>query len=101
MQFNMPPKRKITVSKRTAFWPYGACRLNCKSDSIYCVSCKQWFHTDCERLSSEDANLFRKAKLSYSCSNCFAYEFTGEYNYSQGLCRLVQVRKHFFILCYC
>ena len=50
----MPPhkKRKIVSTKRSAFWPCGSCRQNCKSSSICCDACRRWHHASCEGLNN-------------------------------------------------
>ena len=64
-------KRKITSTQRSAFWPCGSCRLNCKSDCILCDSCKQWFHAKCENLSVADLDIQKDASVTYTCNDCF------------------------------
>lgn len=85
-------KRKITSTQRTAFWPCGSCRLNCKSDCIRCAACKQWFHAKCENLSVVDLDCLKNASVTYTCNDCFAIELgTSPYNYHYGLTRMKQV----------
>lgn len=88
----MPPKkRKITHAKKAAFWPCGSCRQNCSLNSIYCESCKTWFHYSCADLDSDECSLFEKSDLSFICDQCFDHETGNEYNYQTGLSRLAQV----------
>ena len=82
-------KRKITSTQRSAFWPCGSCRLNCKSDCILCDSCKQWFHAKCENLSVADLDIQKDASVTYTCDDCFDIVIgTSPYNYHYGLTRM-------------
>jgi hypothetical protein len=38
------PKRKVAYTKRSVFYPCGACRQNCTTEVIRCDSCSSWFH---------------------------------------------------------
>ena len=89
----MPPKkRKITVSQRSAFWPCGSCRQNCKTDCIQCDACKQWYHAQCEDLSVAELNFFTDSTAMYMCEDCFGIELgSSPYEYLYGLTRMRQV----------
>lgn len=84
-------KRKITVSKRSAFWPCGSCRQNCAS-GIQCDACKQWFHAQCQDLSEGDLNVLSSSTATYTCEDCFTIELgSSPYEYLYGLTRMRQV----------
>ena len=88
----MPSKRKITVSQRSAFWPCGTCRQNCRSDCIRCDSCKQWYHAKCEDLSADDFKFYTESTATYTCENCFSIDVgSSQYNFLYGLTRMRQV----------
>ena len=82
-------KRKVTSTQRSAFWPYGSCGLNCKSDCILCDACKQWFHAKCGNLSVADLDIQKDASVTYTCNDCFNIEIgTSPYNYHYGLMKV-------------
>ena len=84
-------KRKITVSKKSAFWPCGSCRQNCTS-GIQCDACNQWFHAHCEGLTSDELNFLSNSTAQYTCEDCFATELgSSAYYYHHGLMRMRQV----------
>lgn len=86
-------KRKISVKERAAFWPCGSCRLNCKTDSIFCDTCQSWYHAACEQLSSKHFSIYQNSNLAYTCNSCFRQEVGDvNYDYSQGIARLKKVR---------
>ena len=93
------PKRKITVTAKSTFWPCGSCRRNCaNTNSICCDSCKQRFHTDCENFPSEYLHHFNSPKVTNACNACFSAEIGDtNYNYAMGLNRLLQVFIYLFI----
>ena len=88
----MPGKRKIVSSKRSAFWPCGSCRQNCKTESICCDACKRWHHASCEGLTDSEFSFFNGSDASYTCNDCFSIELgNSPYQYSWALTRLRQV----------
>ena len=88
----MPSKRKITVSQRSAFWPCGSCRQNCRSDCIRCDTCKRWYHSKCEDLSADDFKFYTETTATYTCESCFSIDLGhAPYQFLYGLTRTRQV----------
>ena len=83
-------KRKITVSKRSAFWPCGSCRQNCTS-GIQCDACKHWYHAQCEGLSEDELKFLSRSSAPYTCEDCFSILDSPTYEYLYGLTRMRQV----------
>ena len=69
----MPPlkKRKIVSSQRSALWPCGSCRQNCKSGSICCDACKRWHHASCEGLNAADFKFFNESDATKAIDHVF------------------------------
>ena len=75
-------KRKIVSTQRSAFWPCGSCRRNCKSESICCDACRRWHHTGCEGLTASEFKFFNESDAPYTCNDCSAIEIgNSPYNY--------------------
>ena len=88
----MPSKRKITVSQRSADWPCGSCRQNCRSDCIRCDTCKSWYHAQCEDLSADDFKFYTQSTAAYECERCFSIILGySPYQFPYGLTRMRQV----------
>ena len=85
-------KRNIVSTQRSAFWPCGSCRRNCKSESICCDACRRWHHTGCEDLTASEFKFFNESDAPYTCNDCSAIEIgNSPYNYLYALTRLRQV----------
>ena len=61
----MPPLKK----RKTAFWPCGSCRQNCKAGSICCDACRRWHHASCEGLNAADFKFFNESDAPYTCND--------------------------------
>ena len=55
--FNMPGKRKVNYSARSAFWHCGDCRKSCTANSVQCDTCNSWYHYQCQQLDLVDIEL--------------------------------------------
>ena len=89
----MPAKKhKIVSTQRSAFWPCGSCRQNCKTEPICCDACRRWHHASCEGLTDLEFSFFNVSDAPCTCNDCFLIELgKSPYEYLYALTGLRQV----------
>ena len=81
----MPRRRKNT-------WPCGECGRNAQESSIYCDSCKKWFHSACVNLSKEEFVQMGDITVPFLCKTC-CNNCNGSFDIEESLKRLHAAAK--------
>jgi hypothetical protein len=78
------PKRKLAYTKRSMFYPCGACRQNCTTEVIRCDSCSSWFNYSFENLTHQEVAGFR-GSIDFQCFQCLRDELGPVYSFTSTL----------------
>ncbi|KAL3875906.1 hypothetical protein ACJMK2_033811 [Sinanodonta woodiana] len=56
--------------KRAKKYPCGSCSSACAFECVYCITCANWYHRQCQSMSDEELRQWGELDLDYVCISC-------------------------------